>query len=416
MGAESHLPPDQELYVTYRSHNSGSRIHTDTTIQSALLEQYPDKCLTCTHCDLIKFAEEGNATAAIVKDGPPRLFRRDFAPANNTIRLAGDRVFGRLNTQVTFGCYDYVWTDPNGQELTFLIYVVEGQSNLGGICDRRYYILKEPAEGEVVGQASSAAADELIMAAGIWSERSHNEVWVFDQGRWLKDKALWAAVQDAEMDDIILDEQMKLSITRDVLGFFDAKDVYAQFGTPWKRGLIFHGPPGNGKTMTLKAVMRMLMAREEPMSVLYVKTLAQRSFGPQQSCRSIFSKARQVAPCLLIFEDIDSLVTDAVRSYFFNEVDGLEINTGIVMIGSTNNLDKLDAGLSKRPSRFDRKYRFDNPQFEERLRYCEYWSSKLSSHLAAHVTSAVPHRVASLTEGFSFAYVKEAYISSLLIL
>jgi len=68
---------------------------------------------------------------------------------------------------------------------------------------------------------------------------------------------------------------------------------------------------------------------------LYVKTLA--SFGgPEYSVRQIFLKARQAAPCLLIFEDLDSLVTDGVRSYFLNEVDGLESNDGILMIGSTN--------------------------------------------------------------------------------
>ena len=82
--------------------------------------------------------------------------------------------------------------------------------------------------------------------------------------------------------------------------------------------------------------MKVLMARPKPVATLVVKTLAQR-FGPQMSVRQIFTKARQTAPCLLLFEDVDSLVTDEVRSYFFNEVDGLENNEGILMIGSTNN-------------------------------------------------------------------------------
>jgi transitional endoplasmic reticulum ATPase len=60
----------------------------------------------------------------------------------------------------------------------------------------------------------------------------------------------------------------------------------------------------------------------------------------------------------LIFEDPDSLITEETRSYFLNEIDGLESNDGILMIGSTNHLSKLDPALSKRPSRFDRKYHF----------------------------------------------------------
>ena len=83
--------------------------------------------------------------------------------------------------------------------------------------------------------------------------------------------------------------------------------------------------------------MKALMARPTPVSTLVVKTLAQRGFGPQMSVRQIFTKARQAAPCVLLFEDVDSLVTNEVRSYFFNEVDGLENNEGILMIASTNN-------------------------------------------------------------------------------
>lgn len=58
--------------------------------------------------------------------------------------------------------------------------------------------------------------------------------------------------------------------------------------------------------------------------------------GPHYSVREIFVKARQMAPCLLVFEDLDSLITDNVKSFFLNEVDGLESNDGIMMIGSTN--------------------------------------------------------------------------------
>ena len=60
----------------------------------------------------------------------------------------------------------------------------------------------------------------------------------------------------------------------------------------------------------------------------------------------IFAKARQFAPCYLIFEDLDSLVTDSVRSYFLNEIDGLKSNDGIFIVGSTNHLERLDPGIS----------------------------------------------------------------------
>ena len=58
---------------------------------------------------------------------------------------------------------------------------------------------------------------------------------------------------------------------------------------------------------------------------------------------------------MLILEDLDSLINDANRSFFLNQLDGLENNDGLLVIGSTNHYDRLDPAITKRPSRFDRK-------------------------------------------------------------
>jgi transitional endoplasmic reticulum ATPase len=68
--------------------------------------------------------------------------------------------------------------------------------------------------------------------------------------------------------------------------------------------------------------------------------------GSEYSVKSIFAMARRMAPCYLVFEDLDSIITDQVRSYFLNEVGGLKTNDGVFMLGSTNHLDRLDPGIS----------------------------------------------------------------------
>jgi transitional endoplasmic reticulum ATPase len=162
--------------------------------------------------------------------------------------------------------------------------------------------------------------------------------------------------------------------------------------------------------------MHDLSLRTKPtVSSLYVKSF-QSFMGPEYGIRSIFLKARQMAPCLLIFEDIDSLVNVAVRSYFLNEVDGLESNHGILMIGSTNHLERLDPGIAKRPSRFDRKYFFDVPSREERVQYAKYWKAKLKENKKVEFPEAMVGRVADITGGFSFAYMKEAFVAALLVI
>ena len=77
--------------------------------------------------------------------------------------------------------------------------------------------------------------------------------------------------------------------------------------------------------------MHTLSVRKDPIPSLYVKS-AVRTY----QIRDVFVRAREMAPCLLIFEDIDTIVNEGTRSYFFNEVDGLERNDGILMIASTN--------------------------------------------------------------------------------
>jgi hypothetical protein len=146
---------------------------------------------------------------------------------------------------------------------------------------------------------------------------------------------------------------------------------------------------------------------------LYVRSLA--SFGgPEYSLQAIFQKAREAAPCYLVFEDLDSIVNDSVRSYFLNEVDGLKSNDGILMVGSTNHLDRLDPGISKRPSRFDRKYYFPDPDFEQRVAYAKFWQGKLKSNEDLEFPDKLCSAIAKITDKFSFAYIQEAFVASLL--
>jgi len=161
--------------------------------------------------------------------------------------------------------------------------------------------------------------------------------------------------------------------------------------------------------------MNTLQKHPDDVQALYVKSLSG-GRSSEVAIRSIFSKARSAAPCILLFEDIDSVITDELRSYFLNEVDGLESNDGILMIGSTNHLDRLDPGIAKRPSRFDRKYYFPLPVFKERVTYCEYWRQKLADNDDLDFPQELKVPIAELTDGFSFAYLKEAFVGSLLLI
>lgn len=84
------------------------------------------------------------------------------------------------------------------------------------------------------------------------------------------------------------------------------------------------------------------------------------------------------------------------------------------MLGSTNHLDRLDPGISKRPSRFDRKYLFPNPNQDQREAYAHYWQGKLRDNKDIKFPDELCKAMAGITDGFSFAYIQEAMVASLL--
>ncbi len=132
----------------------------------------------------------------------------------------------------------------------------------------------------------------------------------------------------------------------------------------------------------------------------------------QQNIEAVFCRARHTTPCLLVFEDLDSLLNDDNRSFFLNELDGFEENEGILTIATTNYPERLDPAIIERPSRFDRKYTFALPASQERLTYLQNWNARLeTSH---QLDAETLENLTTLTAGFSFAYLKELCVSTFL--
>lgn len=277
---------------------------------------------------------------------------------------------------------------------------------------RQRTIRAQGARGVEETLGPSHITDKLILTVGEWQSSGLNQTVLVYDDYWQRSRDMWLAVQKASWDKVILDETMKSELTGVVDKFFDSKDVYEDLGVPWKRGLIFGGEPGNGKTISIKALMHSLLFERpdgNPIPTLYVRNAPQ-----AYDIGRVFTMARRLAPCMLVLEDIETIVTPRTRSYFFNEMDGLENNDGLFVVASTNFLDKLDPGLAKRPSRFDRTYIFPLPNEHERTLYCEFWRKKLE----AKPKIAFPHKLcgamAGITKGFSFAFLQECFVAALL--
>lgn len=255
--------------------------------------------------------------------------------------------------------------------------------------------------------ATQETAERFFGAVCQWNSEIRGEVLVFAGGYWQKSESLYRAIKSATFDNLILPGDLKRELQDDLRQFFDSRAVYERYAIPWKRGLLLVGPPGNGKTHTIKALLNWL---DQP--CLYVKSLKSRYGSDHDALRTVFERARQTTPCLLVMEDLDSLINDKNRSFFLNELDGFAANTGIVLVATTNHPDRLDPAIVDRPSRFDRKYHFPLPAPTERAAYVAHWNGSLEPDV--RLSESGQAQVVAETDGFSFAYFKELFLSSMM--
>ncbi|EFO79877.1 AAA family ATPase, CDC48 subfamily protein [Oscillochloris trichoides DG-6] len=136
--------------------------------------------------------------------------------------------------------------------------------------------------------------------------------------------------------------------------------AFEHLGVRTPKGVLLYGPPGTGKTLLAKA-----LARESEANFISVKgpELLNRWVGEsERGVREIFRKARQAAPCIIFFDEIDAIapprgggdsgVTERVVSQLLTELDGIEALKGVVVLAATNRIDMVDPAL-QRPGRFD---------------------------------------------------------------
>ncbi|MBL9129453.1 MAG: ATP-binding protein [Verrucomicrobiales bacterium] len=253
-----------------------------------------------------------------------------------------------------------------------------------------------------------AVLEEFYSAVCRWTHVPHSEVLVYEKGSWRKDRDLYASIRDADAADLVLAPGLKEDLFRDLQRFFDGQELYRRLGVPWKRGILLLGPPGNGKTHAIRAVCRMV-----GLPVLYVRSLESSGMfqsGEQGHVAEVFELARHMAPCLLVLEDLDSLMTPSNRSVLLNELDGFAQNSGLCVLATTNYPERLDPSILDRPSRFDRKYAFELPGPAERKAYLERWSGRQTAEL--RIGQAAIDAIVQETDGFSFAYLKELGLAS----
>ena len=188
--------------------------------------------------------------------------------------------------------------------------------------------------------------------------------------------------------------------------------LYDKLGHKMPRGILLHGPSGTGKTLLAKAVATQSEANF--ISVRGPELLSKWVGESERGIREIFKRARQSAPCVVFFDEIDSIapirgaggenaVTERVVSQLLTELDGMENMHGVIVLAATNRADMIDPALL-RPGRFDKIIQIPLPDKESRKSILKLNAEKIPT---VTDTSDPKHidfeKLSELTDGLSGA-------------
>ncbi|CAG4999197.1 unnamed protein product [Parnassius apollo] len=218
-------------------------------------------------------------------------------------------------------------------------------------------------------------------------------------------RELLIEVPNVRWSDIGGQDNLKLKLRQAVEWPLKHSESFKRLGIRPPSGVLLYGPPGCSKTMIAKA-----LATESGLNFLSIKgpELFSKWVGEsERAVRDLFTKARQVAPSIIFFDEMDAIggergageggVHERVLAQLLTELDGVVPLNSVTILAATNRPDRMDRALL-RPGRLDRLIYVPLPDFETRLQIIELKLSKMST--SDDVNS---HNLATRTEGYSGA-------------
>lgn len=193
-------------------------------------------------------------------------------------------------------------------------------------------------------------------------------------------------------------------VVKEIQNFWDKEDIFREYKLTYKRGIILWGPPGSGKSCTIQLIMKDVVEREG----IVIKFT---NPGLFLEGMRVFREIEKETPCVILMEDIDSILEMWDESQVLNILDGVDQIERTVFLATTNYPERLGARILNRPSRFDKRFKIGHPNAESRMMYFKHL---IGDQKIAEFNINLKKWVKD-TEKFSIAHLKELFVAVVIL-